>query len=289
MTRRDQNGDIHIGPHVDDDHIPPWLRVLTGDVTAVSDSVLNRGGDRTRWAAMFQRNRRAAAVLVLFAGSWDADPEHPGGLPADADVLLTERASTLRQHSGQVAFPGGAFDPGDDYPVGTALREAAEETGLTADGVDILATLPTFPVPPSGFDVAPVVGYWRTPGPVDVVDPAETSRVVRVNLRDMLSRGNRFQVRRSVLGGRLYQGPAFLVDGLLVWGFTGGLIAAISDAAGWDVPWDTDDIRPLDAMIEQAGNGQVSGFAAVHPDGWQPADDRAEATDDDGAGSGSRR
>lgn len=277
------SGEVHVGPLVGDEHIPPWLRALTGNVTAVSQSVLDRGGDRARWAAMFQRNRRAAAVLVLFAGSWDADPEYPGGLPADADVLLTERATTLRQHSGQVAFPGGAADPGDDHPVGTALREAAEETGLVADGVDILATLPTFPVPPSGFDVAPVIGYWRRPGPVDVVDPAETSRVVRVNLREMLSADNRFQVRRSVLGGRLYQGPAFFVDELLVWGFTGGLIAAISDASGWDVPWDTNDIRLLDEMIERAGNGQASGFDAVHPPEWARRGDATSGHDSGGA------
>ncbi|GAC67618.1 hypothetical protein GS4_08_02030 [Gordonia soli NBRC 108243] len=242
------------------DAIPPWLRTLTGNVDAVSEAVLNRGGDRTRWAAKFSRNRRAAAVLVLFGGSWQSDPDHPGGLPADADVLLTERASTLRQHSGQIAFPGGARDPGDDYPVGTALREAEEETGLVPDGVEVVATLPTFPVPPSGFDVNPVVAHWREPGPVRVVDVAETARVARVNVREMLAPENRFQVQRSVMGGRLYRGPAFFVDGMLVWGFTGGLIAAISEASGWDVPWDTDDIRPLDEMIALAGSSQVTGF-----------------------------
>ena len=57
---------------------------------------------------------RLAAVLVLFGGSADPDPLARGGLPADADVLLTQRAPTLRQHSGQVAFPGGAADPEDD-------------------------------------------------------------------------------------------------------------------------------------------------------------------------------
>lgn len=258
--------DPQIGALVDDAEIPPWMRALTDDVDKVSENVLNRGGDRTRWAAMFNRNRRSAAVLVLFSGSWDPDPTRAGGLPHDAEVLLTERAPTLRQHSGQVAFPGGAADPGDDFPVGTALREAAEETGLDASGVHVVANLPTFPVPPSGFDVMPVVAYWRKPSEVRVVDEGETARVARVNIREMLAPHNRFQVRRSILGGRVYQGPAFFVDGLLVWGFTGGLIAAISDAAGWDVPWDTDDVRPLDEMIELAGSRQQSGFSAVHPE-----------------------
>lgn len=254
-----------IGPLVPREQIPPWMRTLTDDVTAVRERVLSRGGDRTRWAAMLGRNRRSASVLILISGSWDADPLHPGGLPADAEVLLTERAPTLRQHSGQVAFPGGGVDPGDDFPVGTALREADEETGLSAHGVDVLATLPSFPVPVSGFDVVPVLAHWSTPGPVRAVDPGETARVARVSLRELLAPQNRFQVRRSVLGGQVYKGPAFFVDGLLVWGFTGGLLAAISDASGWAVPWNTDDVRPLDEMIELAGSPQQTGAAAVLP------------------------
>ncbi|QTI70169.1 NUDIX hydrolase [Gordonia polyisoprenivorans] len=268
------NPEPHIGPLVARERIPSWMHRLTDDVGSVTEIVLNRGGDRTRWAAMVNRNRRAAAVLVLFSGSFDADPDYPGGLPADAEVLLTERASTLRQHSGQVAFPGGGYDPGDDYPVGTALREADEETGLATEGVDVLATLPSFPVPPSGFDVVPVIAHWREPGEVRVVDEGETARVARVSMRELLAPENRFQVRRSVLGARAYQGPAFFVDGLLVWGFTGGLIAAISDAAGWGPAWDTDDVRPLDEMIRRAGSRQESGFRAVHPDHLRDADGR---------------
>ncbi|NMO03154.1 CoA pyrophosphatase [Gordonia sp. TBRC 11910] len=254
MTPRPETSEVVPGALVDDAAIPPWLRALTGNVTAVSDSVNNRGGDRTRIAAMLMSGtkRRTAAVLVLFAGSWDADPDYPGGLPADVEVLLLQRASTLRQHSGQVAFPGGAHDVGESFPVDTALREATEETALDPAGVDVLATLPSFPVPPSGFDVVPVIGYWRNPSDVHAVDPAETAHVARVNLRELLSARSRFQVQRKVLGGSVYKGPAFMVDGLLVWGFTGGLIAAISDAAGWDVPWDHSDVRQLDAAIAAA-------------------------------------
>lgn len=280
MTRTEQpSQEPHVGQLVDTAKIPPWLRQLTGNVSAVTDSVLDRGGDRSRWASMLRRDRRAASVLILFSGSWDADPDHPGGLPADAQVLLTERAPTLRQHSGQVAFPGGSFDPGDDYPVGTALREAAEETGLEASSVDVLANLPSFPVPVSNFEVTPVVAHWREPGPVGVVDAGETSRVVRVNLREMLAPQNRFQVQRSVLGARAYRGPAFFVDGLLVWGFTGGLLAAISDASGWDVPWNHDDVRPLEEAIARAGSPQLSGFPTLRR-AADPGDGDTDASED---------
>ncbi len=272
------------GPLVDDELIPPWLRSLTGDVEQLTTIVNNRGGDRAKLARMMAvaRNRRAAAVLVLLAGRFDADPDSPGGLPGDAEVLLLERATTLRQHSGQVAFPGGAHDAGEPYPVHTALREAQEETGLDPDGVRVLANLPSFSTLPSPFEVVPVLGYWEQPSPVRAVDPGETARVARIPVRELLDPVNRFQVRRDFMGGRVYQGPAFMVDGLLVWGFTGGLLAAISIAAGWDLPWDTGDVRPLDEAIAAAKSTQEHGLPLDLP--FPP--DRDDYADDDGLEGG---
>ncbi|WP_132992407.1 NUDIX hydrolase [Gordonia zhaorongruii] len=257
----ERGSDERTGPQVRREEIPEWLRPVTDDVGRVTENVLNRGGDRTRWATSF-RATRAAAVLVLFGGSFDAATDHPGGLPADADVLLTERAATLRQHSGQIAFPGGGWDPGDDHPVGTAMREAVEETGLSSEGVDVVANLRPFPVPASGFEVTPVLAHWSKPSPVRVVDEGETSRVERVNLRELLRPENRFQVTRKIFGGSVYRGPAFGYDGMLVWGFTGGLLAAISEVAGWDVPWNTHDIRPLEETIARFGGRQSSGVVS---------------------------
>lgn len=237
------------GPLVPLDTIPPWLRSLAADVDAVTSAVENRGGDRTRFLAALKPNRRAAAVLIAMTGSFGADPTPPD----DAAVLLTQRANTLRNHAGQVAFPGGARDPGDDWPIGTALREATEETGLVATDVTPVARLRSFPVPPSGFDVIPVVAWSPHPTPVRVVDTAETARVVRVPIRDLLDPDHRFQVQRSVMGGRVYRGPAFAVEGMLVWGFTGGLLAALFDAAGWTRPWDLDDIRDLNDELTKVG------------------------------------
>jgi 8-oxo-dGTP pyrophosphatase MutT (NUDIX family) len=191
---------------------------------------------------------RAAAVLMLFGGPAQADPTARGGLPHEAEVLLTQRAATMRSHSGQVAFPGGAADPEDDGPVSTALREAQEETDLDPAGVRPVALLPPIYVPVSGFEVTPVLAYWQRPSPVRVVDPAEAARVARVPVRDLIDPDNRFTIRHRTLG---YESPAFLADGMLVWGFTAGLLAGLIAAAGWEIPWNTRDVRDLETTLAQ--------------------------------------
>ncbi|MFD4369212.1 NUDIX hydrolase [Rhodococcus sp. NPDC058521] len=224
---------------------PAWLRAVVDQVPA----------DPLKINPVIERRApegaatRPAAVLVLFGGSDSPEPDAPAGLPSDADILLTQRASTMRQHRGQVAFPGGASDPGDDGPVGTALREAREETGLDPEGVRPLTLLPEIFIPPSGFDVTPVIAYWERPSPVGVVDPAEAERVARVPLSALIDPVNRFQVRHPAG----YQGPAFSVDGMLVWGFTAGILAALLAVSGWEQAWDVDDVRDLDRVLARFG------------------------------------
>ncbi|MFC8044501.1 NUDIX hydrolase [Nocardia sp. NPDC057353] len=235
-------------PAPDPTAAPAWLRAATEPPAPDSGDTLSMA--RTLRRAMTITGKpRQAAVLVLFAGSEQPDPAAPGGLPADADVLLTQRAATMRQHRGQIAFPGGAVDPGDTGPVHTALREAEEETGLVPAGVAPLALLPALFVPPSRFDVTPVVAYWREPSPVGVVDRSETERVVRVPMAELLDPANRFLVR-SGLG---YKSPAFLVDNMLVWGLTGGILAGLVSAAGWELEWDRSDVRDLESALAAVG------------------------------------
>ncbi|WP_330183866.1 CoA pyrophosphatase [Nocardia sp. NBC_01503] len=225
--------------------IPEWLRSVAEHDPA-DPTGMNPVLRRIASAAVRTRD---AAVLVLFSGSGAADPRALGGLPDDADVLLTQRAATMRTHSGQVAFPGGGVEPGDDGPIGTALREAREETGLDPAGVEPIAVLPKIFVPPSRFDVTPVVAYWRTPGEVGVVSENEASRVVRVPVADLVDPANRFVVRHP-LG---YMGPAFTVDGMLVWGFTGGVLAGLLAVSGWELEWDHHDVRDLQASLAAVG------------------------------------
>lgn len=186
------------------------------------------------------KDPRQAAVLILF-GERDRVPSRRSTHDADLDVLLLARADTLRAHPGQVAFPGGRLDPGDAGPVAAALREAREETGLDPSGVDVLGALPAVPLAFSRHLVTPVLGWWRDPSPVRVVDVAESAAVFRVPVGDLLAPDHRgvTVVRRD---GREWRGPAFTVategGDHVVWGFTAMLLDALFDRLGWTEPWD---------------------------------------------------
>jgi 8-oxo-dGTP pyrophosphatase MutT (NUDIX family) len=160
--------------------------------------------------------------------------------PDGPDLLFIERSSELRTHAGQPAFPGGGTDPGDDSPKTTALREAVEETGLDPAGVDVLLTLPALWLPPSGYVVTPVIAWWREPSAVAPAD-AEVAAVVRVPIAELAEPANRFRVNHP--SGWI--GPAFSVRGLVVWGFTAGLVDRLLALGGFELPWDTGDVREL--------------------------------------------
>jgi 8-oxo-dGTP pyrophosphatase MutT (NUDIX family) len=193
---------------------------------------------------------REAAVLVLFSGPESGPAD--AGVPDEADLLLTVRASSLRHHAGQAAFPGGASDPTDDGPVATALREAQEETGIDVNRLHPLVVMERTFIAPSQFEVVPVLAYSPDPGPVAVVNEAETAIVSRVPVRAFINPDNRLMVYRGDLGRR-WAGPAFLLNQMLVWGFTGQVISAVLDVAGWAKPWDTSDLRELDDAITLVG------------------------------------
>lgn len=236
------------GPLVEPSAVPAWLWPLVEASAAMPASALTRvptppdGG-------------RPAAVLVLFG----EDGIGPGSGP---DVLLLRRSDGLPSHAGQVAFPGGSVDATDDGAIAAALREAAEEVGLDPTGVRPVALLPDLFLPPSGFLVTPVLGYWMTPSPVSAVDPRETAAVARVPIATLTDPANRFCVRHP--SG--WVGPAFGLPNMLVWGFTAGLLAALIALAGWAQPWDDTDVRELDvAWRDVEGLAPLDSASGLRP------------------------
>ena len=209
---------------VEDDLLPGWMRPLVANVHQA-----RLPGQLRNLVGLAPTNARRGAVLMLF-----------GEGPAGPDLLLTERSATMRSHAGQPAFPGGARDPGEDA-IAAALREGEEETGLVPSSVLPVALFPDLYLSPSGFLVRPVLGYWREPGDVRAVDPAETAAVARVPLSELVDPDNRGLVRHP--SG--FISPAFRVADLVVWGFTAGLVDALLELGGWSEPWDRNRIFEL--------------------------------------------
>lgn len=267
-------GDGASGPPTDDHGrqaagAPDWLRELADKG--------RRPEVQAPWARMLpptgQPGQRQSAVLLLFAGAQGADAAGQdraghemagrdmtgraapgqttaGGAvaaqettagPAGVSIMLTERAHTLRSHPGQVSFPGGRAEPFDTDLTATALRETEEEVGVEPSSVAVAGVLPPLNLVVSSHDVSPVLGWWHRPGRAWVRDPREVARVLQVPIRDLTDPDHRFRVGHP--GG--WVGPAFQAEDLVVWGFTAMVLDGILRLAGWEVPWDQADVRPV--------------------------------------------
>jgi 8-oxo-dGTP pyrophosphatase MutT (NUDIX family) len=146
------------------------------------------------------------------------------GLVGYADgprVILTQRTGTLRDHAGQISFPGGRIEPGDSDPEAAALRETHEETGLATERVEILGRLsPCDTI--TGFRVHPVVG-WIEPPVSYIPDPVEVAEVFEVPLAFVLDSAN--HRRDSTEAGGLSR-SFYVLDyhDRHIWGATAGIL-----------------------------------------------------------------
>jgi len=218
-------------PGRSDESWPEWLSPLVHAARAVDR------WDFPRFPSPAGGSRESAVLMAM------------SDTGAGPGLLLIERALSLRTHAGQVAFPGGAVDPGDTDPGATALREANEEVGLDPATVVVAATLPSLFLPPSGFIVHPVLAWWARPHPVRVVDAAEVAGVAIVPIAELAEPANRFQVVHP--SG--FVGPAFAAGGLFVWGFTAALIDGLLQLGGWAREWDRGAVRPIPTPSETLG------------------------------------
>lgn len=159
-------------------------------------------------------DRRAAAVLVPLFVTGD-----------DVGVVLTQRTEHLRRHSGQVAFPGGGWEPGDATLKDTALRESFEEIGLDPNDVDVLGAMEDVPTVGSDYIVRPYVA--QIPHPYEFVpDPHEVDRIILPPLElfaDVTRRREEMRERE----GRVHHVYFFDFDGAVVWGATARMLVTL--------------------------------------------------------------
>ncbi len=171
----------------------------------------------------------AAAVLEDGAEGGALTPAavlFPIVLRAEAPtVMLTQRTAHLRDHAGQISFPGGRIEPEDPSVLHAALREAEEEVGLAPEQVRVVGYLPEYRTS-TGFSVTPVVGLVTPPFSVRP-DPFEVAEVFEVPLSFLLDPANH-QRHEVHWRGRLRQYYAMPYGDYFIWGATAGMIVSLS-------------------------------------------------------------
>ncbi|MFZ2033704.1 MAG: CoA pyrophosphatase [Candidatus Dormiibacterota bacterium] len=161
---------------------------------------------------------RPASVLLL------CDPATRG-----VPLLFVLRSEELRQHPGQIAFPGGGAETADADVVATALREAGEELGIGADSVEILGVLTPFSTVVSARWLTPVVGLQR--GPIELrSDDFEIAEWFHVDLADLMVAPHTVrEIDRNGLRGQIHY---YEVADRTIWGVTGAIVHELLERLG---------------------------------------------------------
>jgi 8-oxo-dGTP pyrophosphatase MutT (NUDIX family) len=183
--------------------------LVSGETTAL---IAGDDGDLSGGVALTE-----AAVLVAIT-----DRSRPG-------VILTQRTETLRRHAGQVAFPGGRLDPGEDA-VTAALREAEEEIALPRAAVEVIGASDRYRTG-TGFCVTPVLGVVPADLPL-VASEAEVAAVFEVPLDFLLNEANH-RARTATFEGRERAYVELLWGDRRIWGATAGMIVNLSRRLRW--------------------------------------------------------
>jgi 8-oxo-dGTP pyrophosphatase MutT (NUDIX family) len=157
---------------------------------------------------------RRAAVLVALV-------EREGA----TRVVLTLRSATLRAHSGQWSFPGGAIDADDAHAVATAMREAEEEIGIEPKAVEVLGLLSDLPTP-TGFTITPVVATVAPAPDAYRPSPTEVAEVLEVPLARLDEPVVAGMVERW---GQRFAMVSYQIDGRNIWGATARILSELMD------------------------------------------------------------
>ena len=159
---------------------------------------------------------RTSAAAVLVPVLWAA-PE--------LRVVFTKRTDTLSRHAGEISFPGGLADPGEELAA-TALREAQEELGLAPSDVELVGSLPPVHTHVTGILIVPFVGFlWEDPRFTPNAD--EIAGVLEFPLATLIGAGRLQEFRYD---GRRFETHLYEMDGGVIWGATGLILASFIEA-----------------------------------------------------------
>ena len=140
-------------------------------------------------------------------------------------VVFTRRADTLSRHPGEISFPGGLVDPGEE-PADAALREAGEELGVAAGDVELVGALDPVHTHVSGILVVPFVGIlWRDP--LFTPNPGEIAEVLEYPLAGLAATGAEQEFE---YGGRSFRTFVYDMDGQVIWGATARMLWTFIEA-----------------------------------------------------------
>ena len=142
-------------------------------------------------------------------------------------ILFTQRTNTVRDHKGQISFPGGAYELQDVTLLDTALRECREEIGLDAGAVDVLGELDNTPTLSTNYLITPFVG--TIPWPYDFrIDPVEVERLIEVPVSELLNKDN-LHHETETLDGALITTYYYKYKGKIIWGATARILTQFLD------------------------------------------------------------
>ena len=137
-------------------------------------------------------------------------------------ILFIQRTDRVKDHKGQISFPGGAYEEGDENLLQTALREAAEEVGLAAEDVEVLGELDDFRTIGSSYVISPFVARMPWPYPLKV-DEWETEEVIEVPLSALLDKSN-IKEDKDILDGEEIDQYYYHYQDKIIWGATARIL-----------------------------------------------------------------